>query len=69
MRIYLDTCSIQRPLDTQTQTRIRLEAEAIIGVLAECEAGRLELVSSEALDLEMSQNPLVLRREHTRDSR
>ncbi len=66
MRIYLDTCSIQRPLDIQQQTRIRLEAEAIVGVLAECEAGRLQLVSSEALELEMSQNPLALRREHTR---
>lgn len=64
MRIYLDTCSLQRPLDSQTQTRIRLESEAIIGVLGECEAGRLELVSSEPMELEIEQNPLALRREH-----
>lgn len=64
MRIYLDTCSLQRPLDSQTQTRIRLESEAIIGVLGEFEAGRLELVSSEPLELESEQNPLALRREH-----
>lgn len=64
MRIYLDTCSIHRPLDRQTQIRVRLESEAIIGVLGECEAGRLELVSSEPLELEVEQNPLALRREH-----
>ena len=27
MRIYLDTCSLQRPLDSKTQIRIILEAE------------------------------------------
>ena len=29
MRIYLDTCCIQRPLDNKTQIRIILEAEAV----------------------------------------
>ena len=28
MRIYLDTCCLQRPLDDQTQPRIRVETEA-----------------------------------------
>lgn len=30
MRIYLDCCCLQRPLDDQTQPRIRLEAEAVL---------------------------------------
>jgi hypothetical protein len=30
MKIYLDMCSIQRPLDTKTQLRIAVEAEAIL---------------------------------------
>ncbi len=34
MKVYLDTCSIQRPLDDQTQIRIRLEAEAVLGIIS-----------------------------------
>jgi len=39
MKVYLDMCSIQRPLDTKTHARIAVEAEAILGVLTLCEAG------------------------------
>jgi hypothetical protein len=45
MKIYLDNCSLQRPLDDKTQIRIALEAEAILSVLALCEAGGLELIN------------------------
>ena len=33
MKIYLDVSSLNRPLDDQTQPRIRLEAEAVTIVL------------------------------------
>ncbi len=49
MRIYLDMCSIQRPLDTKTQPRIAVEAEAILGVLMLCEAGQVDLMTSDTL--------------------
>lgn len=62
MRIYLDTCSLQRPLDTRTQLRIILEAEAVLGVLAMCEAGTADLVSSEALTFETRRSPNPARR-------
>ena len=45
MRVYLDTCSLQRPLDDKSQLRIRLEAEAILSVLDLIKAGQLDLVS------------------------
>jgi hypothetical protein len=64
VRIYLDTCSIQRPLDTLSQTRVRLEAEAILGVLERVEAGEVDLISSTVLELEVSRNSLAMRREH-----
>lgn len=64
MKIYLDVCAIQRPLDTPNQIRIALEAEAVLGILALCDAGRLELVSSEVLLYEIAQNPLPIRQEH-----
>lgn len=63
-KIYLDTCSIQRPLDTLSQTRLRLEAEAILGVLAQVNTGNVELISSTVLELETRRNPLPIRREH-----
>ena len=43
MKIYLDTCSLHRPLDSKTQIRIMLEAEAILGIIGLCETGQIEL--------------------------
>ena len=64
MRIYLDICSIQRPLDDQSQLRIRTETEAILGILDLCETGRLSLVSSAAHVIETEQNPYPDRKRH-----
>ena len=35
-------CSLQRPLDTKTQIRVAVEAEAILNVIALWEAGQFE---------------------------
>jgi predicted nucleic acid-binding protein len=67
MKVYLDTCSLQRPLDSKTQIRIVLEAEAILGVIGLCEKGDIELVSSEVLMFETNQNPNPVRREFGRE--
>lgn len=66
MRVYLDVCAIQRPLDTPNQIRIILEAEAVLGIIALCEAGQLEIVSSDAPLYETEHNPLPVRREHAK---
>jgi hypothetical protein len=34
MLIYLDMCSIHRPLDDKAQLRIRVEGEAVLGIIA-----------------------------------
>ena len=65
MRVYLDICSIQRPLDDQSQVRIRTETEAILGILDLAQAGRITLLSSAAHLIETRQNPYPDRREHT----
>ena len=57
MKIYFDTCSLNRPVDDKTQLRIAIEAEAILGILALCEAGTETLVSSDILVLENERNP------------
>jgi len=64
-KVYLDLCAIQRPLDTPNQVRVALEAEAVLGILSLCDAGQIELISSEALVYETEQNPLPIRREHS----
>lgn len=62
--VYLDTCSIQRPLDTRSHLRITLEADAVLGVLSLVEAGRIELVSSEILLFEINRSPNQIRKEY-----
>jgi predicted nucleic acid-binding protein len=65
MLLYLDMCSLQRPLDDKTQLRIALEAEAILGILALCQSGEAQLFSSDALEYEASRIPYPLRKAHT----
>ena len=64
--VYLDTCSIQRPLDKLDQTRLRLEAEAMLGVFAVVQTGKVALISSTVLEIEVLQNPFVVRLQHGR---
>ncbi len=65
MKIYLDLCAIQRPLDTPNQIRIVLESEAVLGIITLCDSGQAELLSSEALFYEGEQSSLPIRKEHT----
>ena len=41
MKIYLDTFSLQRPLDDRRQLRISLEAEAILSIIKLIEEKKL----------------------------
>ncbi len=66
MKIYLDTCVIQRPFDDKSQPRIALESEAAIALISLCEQGAFELVASDALVFEQEQNPNTRRKEFSR---
>jgi predicted nucleic acid-binding protein len=57
MRVYLDACSLQRPLDDRSQPRVNVEAEAVLTILGMVESGQLELLSSEALEFEIYRMP------------
>jgi predicted nucleic acid-binding protein len=63
-KIYLDTCSIQRPLDSKSQLRVRLEAEAVLGILSLVERDQIDLVSSEVLLFEINRNSNQIRQEY-----
>jgi predicted nucleic acid-binding protein len=55
--LYLDVCCLNRPLDDQSQERVRLEAEAVAEIMDRVKAGTQELVTSAILQLEISRNP------------
>jgi predicted nucleic acid-binding protein len=57
MRVYFNTTALNRPLDSLSSERVRLEAEAVVALLAAVEDGALEWVGSEYLDFEVSQDP------------
>src|SRR5947209_545837 len=67
MRVYLDACCLQRPLDDRSQLRVNLEAEAVLTILALVESGDLDLISSEALEFEVERTPDSERRDAARE--
>ncbi len=64
MKVYFDTCSLQRPLDDKSHVRIALEAEAILGAIMLAEMGVFELISSETLLFEVQKTPNVQRQRY-----
>lgn len=67
MRVYLDTCSLTRPLDDRSQPRIDKEAEAVLTVLSLVESDQMELLTSEALRFEIDAIPDAERQESAYD--
>lgn len=61
--IYLDVCCLNRPLDDQTQERIRLESEAVLLILARCQSCEWQLLESEAIEEELEGTPDVARKQ------
>ena len=57
MKIYFDTCTLQRPGDDRTQMRVSLEAEAILVLLSFCEQEKALLVVSDIIVFETNNNP------------
>jgi predicted nucleic acid-binding protein len=63
MKLYLDVCSLNRPFDDQSQTRVRLEAEAVLSILELAQSDEIEVLGSDIIDDELSQMPDSERRE------
>lgn len=53
MRVYFDVSCLNRPFDDQTQSRIRLEAEAVTIALSMCDQGRLRQIASTVSQVEI----------------
>ncbi|MGD1809025.1 PIN domain-containing protein [Dapis sp. BLCC M126] len=54
--IYADICCLCRPLDDLQQSRIKLEAEAIISILEKCEQKKWTLVNSDVIEFEIAKS-------------
>jgi len=67
MKIYMDNCCIQRPLDTKDQLRIVLEADAVLGLIEFCKSGKAALVSSDVLRFEVTRCQNAVRRDFAGD--
>jgi len=52
MRVYLDICCINRPLDDQSADRVRRETTAVEAILEAIAAGRLTWVAGPVVRLE-----------------
>ncbi len=63
MRIYFDVCCLNRPFDDQSQDRVRLEAEAILLIMARSISSEWSWVSSKVVDAEVRQTPNQVRRQ------
>jgi len=53
----MDVCCLNRPFDDLSQDRVYLEAEAVLSIVSHCEKGKWTLVSSGAIDFELSKLP------------
>ncbi len=62
-KIYLDVCCLNRPFDDWAQERVRLEGESILSIMERINAGEWQLVSSEAIALELEQMRNLEKRE------
>jgi hypothetical protein len=65
MKLYLDNCSIQRPLDDRSQLRIAVESEIILNILSLIEAKKIDLLASEILIYEANKITNIFRKEFT----
>lgn len=63
MRLYIDLSCFNRPFDDQGQERIRLESEAVLGILTRIVEGKDTLLWSWVLSFENSKHPKPDRRD------
>lgn len=63
MRIYLDTCCLNRPYDDQGNLRISLETQAVLYIQECIKANVLALTDSYILQYENNKNPHPIKRD------
>jgi len=67
MRVYLDVCCLQRPLDDRSQARVNVEAEAVLAILDRIESGQVQLLTSDVIEFEVRRIRDVVRRDRVNE--
>ena len=62
IKIYLDTCTFNRPFDDQIKLEIKFETEAKIHIQEKIKHGELLLIWSYILEYENANNPFPMRK-------
>ena len=57
MKIYLDTCCLNRPFDDQSQERVRLETEAMVIIFLRLSRKEWTWLGSQVLEIEVGRAP------------
>ncbi len=63
MKIYFDNCCLNRPFDDLSDNAVRMEAEAVLAIVDNCESGEWEYYSSDVLLDEILEMPNADKRE------
>lgn len=63
MKIYLDSCCLNRPFDDLRADVVRMEAEAVVSIIDRCEDGEWKFYSSDVLLDELERNPHLDRKQ------
>ncbi len=63
MKIYLDTCALNRLTDDQSQPRIHVETQAVERILDLVTAGEVYWIASSIMRVELQRNPNHAKRE------
>jgi predicted nucleic acid-binding protein len=57
MKLFLDNCCLNRPMDDQSQHRVSIETTAVLEILRRIEDGLHQLLASSYLLIEIRKNP------------
>ena len=63
MKIYFDNCCLNRPFDDLSDNAVRMEAEAVLAIIDNCESCEWEYYSSDVLLDEILEMPNADKRE------
>ncbi len=63
IRIYLDSCCLNRPFDDQSSDKVRMESEAVLTIINRCEQSKWEYCKSDVLYDEINRTDDVFKME------
>lgn len=63
LKIYMDSCCFNRPFDDLSQDIVRLECEAVLTIINNCEAGIWDIFESDVLEDEIDRMTNLIKKQ------